>query len=168
MPERKVVFFVASILVIIVFVYYKTREGFRGDIVTVDENGNLESKKTTTSLFYCDGSSKCVQPFPLDEIRIGTWTLSENREGHLVISKKNAVDNVVDQGFFKFSADGNISLSRSTAPGWIAVSLNSTIKPNDRVALRSWRGNHLNNDGKNGTTWSSSLGDWETFTLLKR
>ena len=66
------------------------------DVVMADSNGNVGS------------------------IKIGSWVISENSDGHLVFSKNGAALGTADQGHIRMAQDGNLWLSRSSGPGWVA------------------------------------------------
>lgn len=74
-----------------------------------------------------------------DGIKIGSWNLFEGGDGHLMIVKDGSSDNP-NQGFFRFSQDGNIWASRSTSRGWISDNISNlngvAVKNGDQIRLK--------------------------------
>jgi len=76
-------------------------------------------------------------PIVAPSVKIGQYTFYQDGE-HLILKKDGATD-AADNGFFRFSQDGNLFLNRSTNRGWVADNLASKISRSDMKPIyRKW------------------------------
>jgi hypothetical protein len=86
-----------------------------------------------------------------DQIRIGSWNIFEDGDGHLVFSRAGAGMGSENQGHIRMASDGNLWISRSSGPGWVADNIkgirdnqDNFVRKNKQYQLRSAR----DRDGK--------------------
>ncbi len=86
----------------------------------------LDGYASGTMGFGPDGKKLNASINANGELKLGTWTIKENANGHLVFIKdgtkySDGYDQIPqDSGFIALSQDGNIWASRATGRGWLA------------------------------------------------
>jgi len=116
-----------------------------------------------------------------DSLKLGSWTVRENKAGHLVFIKDGTKYDddygkiPQDTGFIVLSPDGNIWANRSSGRGWLAdnklnvdqfnnFANNIAVRKDKKYGLQSSRGGYISDQGG----WKgrpSQPGHWEVMRL---